>query len=126
MGGVRKYIAYAATAAIFVAPALVMGAGLVPCGDKDPTSCTWGSVVAFANTFLNFLIGIGVVIAGVLIAVAGIKLLLGRGDPGAWKAAKQMMTNVIIGMAIMILAFTIIKVLLTTFGVQGKFRATGL
>jgi hypothetical protein len=126
MGGIKRFVAYGITTALFVAPVLVMGAGLVPCGDKDPTSCTWGSVVTFANTLLNFLIGLGVIIAGVLIAVAGIKLLLGRGDPGAWKAAKQMLWNVVIGMSVMILAFTIIKVLLTTFGVQGKFRATGL
>jgi hypothetical protein len=67
-----------------------------------------------------------VLFAAIIIAWAGIQILLAQGNPGKISAAKSMMWNVVVGLTIMILAFTIIKVILTTLGVDRSFRADGL
>ena len=124
---IQRGLGFAAAFALASAPAAsALAAGLVPCGNEANDMCTWEDVIGFANSFLTYLIGIAVTIAGVLIAWAGVKILMARGDPKAMIAARNQLSNIVIGMAVMILAFTIIKVLLTTFGVQSKFRAPGL
>ena len=101
-------------------------AAIVQCGNDDPTSCNWNAVIGFTNYAVNLMIGLGVLIATILIAWAGLKLVTGRGNPSVVTEAKNMIWNVTVGMAVMILAFLAVKVLLNTFGVKGEFRAPGL
>lgn len=126
MGGVKNFLKIVLVAGIVSMPALSLAAGIVPCGNDNPRECNWDAVINFANNMLTYLIGLGVLLAAIIIAWAGIQILLAQGNPGKISDAKKMMWNVVVGLTIMILAFTIIKVILTTLGVSGEFRADGL
>lgn len=126
MGGVKNIFKFGVALGVVSMPVLVMAAGIVPCGNEDPTECDWKAVINFANNLLTYLIGLGVLLAAIIIAWAGIQILLAQGNPGKISDAKKMMWNVVVGLTIMILAFTIIKVILTTLGVREDFRADGL
>ena len=126
MGRVMRFFQGSLVVGAIFFPAYARAAGIVPCGNSDPTECNWEAAIAFANNLLTYLIGFGVLVAAIIIAWAGIQILLAQGNSGKIIAARGMMLNVVIGLTIMILAFTIIKVILTTLGVSGEFRADGL
>jgi len=126
MGGVKRILQAGFVMSVATLPAYAFAAGIVPCGNADPAECNWDAAIRFANSLLTYLIGLGVLVAAIIIAWAGISILLAQGNPGKISAAKAMMWNVVVGLAIMILAFTLIKVILTTLGVGSAFRADGL
>lgn len=126
MGGVKRILQASLVIGVSALPMYAFAAGIVPCGNTDPAECNWDAAIRFANNLLTYLIGLGVLIAAIIIAWAGIQILLAQGNPGKISAAKGMMWNVVVGLTVMILAFTIIKVILTTLGVDRSFRADGL
>lgn len=126
MDRVKKLARFGLVGGFALTPTLALAAGLVPCGNEDPRQCNWDAAIGFANSLLTYLIGIGILLAAIIIAWAGINILLAQGNPGKINDAKRMMWNVVVGLAVMILAFTIIKVILTTLGVRSDFRADGL
>lgn len=126
MGRVKKLVRFSLVGIFALTPMFAFAAGLVPCGNDDPRQCNWDAAIGFANSLLTYLIGIGILLAAIIIAWAGINILLAQGNPGKIADAKKMMWNVVVGLTVMILAFTIIKVILTTLGVSSEFRADGL
>ncbi len=69
------------------------------------------------NTFVNWAaILAGLIALGYLI-YAGIKYVTSAGDPGKTEEAQKQIISAIIGLAIVILAYTILRVVLYLFGV---------
>ena len=79
--------------------------GIVPC---DGTDCTTGSVVTLANNILRFLIGISVLLATIMIAWGGFKMVTSAGNSGEVSKGREMMTNAIIGIIITLAAWLLI------------------
>ena len=97
-------------------PQLVAGQGLVTCSGEDCSAC---NLVSMANLVIDWLIGVLLVVFGVLMTVAGFKLVLSRGDQSALTEAKQMFTNAIVGFLIILAAWIIVDTLMRGLNVQG-------
>ncbi len=112
---------YLRTLAFVVAlalPAIAFSAPLVPCsGAQD---CNWSALLKLGQNIMNFMILIGSSIAAIMFAVAGFTYLTSKGEPGKISAAHQMLTNVVVGYAIALAAFLLIKLVLTLANDQFK------
>ncbi len=98
------------------APAPVYN-GLVACAGVD---CDFDKFIDTINRVIDFLITyIAFPIVAIVIAWAGIKLLLSGGNPSAKTDAKKMIGKVVIGLIIALLCWVIIKLILVTLGYQG-------
>ena len=98
-------------------------AQLVTCQGVDCNAC---SLVDMVNGIVNFLITICVVIAVVMLAVAGFKLLTSGGNSSAAQEAKGLFTNVVIGFIIVLSAWLIVDTILRIATNTGGLDAWGL
>lgn len=92
--------------------------GLVACGG-DPSSydCDFNAFLETVNRVVNFLIVfVAFPFVAIVIAWAGILILTSGGSPAAREKAKGMIGNVIIGLIVALLAWVIIKLVLSVFG----------
>lgn len=103
--------------------AFAQSGGLVSCGkteigaDGTPyisNPCDYADFVATLQNILNFLIyTLATPIATLLIAISGFKMVTSGGDPSAYKKAKTVLKNTMIGYVIMLSAFLVIKLIIT-------------
>ncbi len=112
----RAYILVAVTfLAILPVVVTAQAGGLVPCSGPD---CTTASVVGLANSLISWLISILGVIAVIVMVYAGFKMVTSAGDEGAWTKAKELFTNVVIGIVLILAAWLIVDTLLK--GLTGR------
>ena len=91
--------------------------GIVACNGPD---CNFDKFIETLNRFINFIIFfIAFPIVGIVVAWAGIKLLLSGGSSEAKKTAKGMIFKVIVGLILALLCWVIIKLVLLTLGYHG-------
>lgn len=95
--------------------ALAQAGGLVPCSGPD---CNTNDVVGFANRVIEYLITALGIIAVIVMVVAGFKMVTSAGDEGAWRSAKDMFTNVVIGIILILAAWLIVDTVLK--GLTGR------
>lgn len=86
-------------AAMTVVP--VQAAGLVPCGGPNEPSCQLCDVTKLINNIVAWLFVVLSMVAALMIMKAGFDLVTSRGA-GDLAAAKSMITNVLIGYAILL------------------------
>jgi len=86
-------------------------AQLVTCAGPDCNFCTATQMV---DGLIGWLIGILVLVAVLLLCVAGFKLVTSAGNSSAVGEAKQMLVNVIVGFVIILAAWTIVDTLIKT------------
>jgi hypothetical protein len=125
--GVRKIAIVASSAAAVVLAAAMPAmshAAIVTCGFTTPFDCNWNSLIDMANNIMNFLIGLGTLIAAIIIGYGGILMLVHSSNGGKKAEVKKMIWDVVVGFTIMLCAFLIVKLILTTLGVT--IRAPGL
>ena len=94
--------------------------GLVECGNKGQDPCGFFDILKLINTLIDFTFKVLVVpIAAILFAFAGLKMIISGGSsPEARSAAKEVLINTVIGLAIAAGSFLIIKTLLLIIGFQ--------
>lgn len=93
--------------------------GLVPCSGPD---CTTASVVGLADGLIKWLISVLGVIAVIVMVYAGFKMVMSAGDEKAWSSAKELFTNVVIGIILILASWLIVDTLLkglTNSGLDG-------
>ena len=91
---------------------LYTGGGLIPCGQTAANACNSCHVVILANTIIKWLIGITFMIFAGMAVYAGVKLVMSGGNSHAKEDAKQMFTNVFIGLMIILGAWLMVDTLL--------------
>lgn len=100
--------------------------GLVPCGkgDAGPADCTLDSLITLANNLLSFAFYAASLIAAGLIVYAGGKMVYyASTNPGESKKAKSILYNVVIGYAIILIAWLVVRDLISFFaGPSGPLR----
>jgi len=99
-------------ALIFI-PIFSHGAGLVDCKGKFG-QCDFGDVVETTNKIINWIIAIAVSVSAIMFAYAGFLYMTAQGDLSQMKRGRDIFTNVVIGFAIMLSAWLIIKLIVTT------------
>jgi|GEM_PF-549734 len=98
---------------ILFSPLLVSAAGLVPCGSAGEAMCTTADFVTMVNGLINFLFSMLGIIAVIALVITGFRMVTSAGNESEWGKAKQMFTNIIIGVVIILTAWLIIDTILT-------------
>lgn len=112
-----KYLLF--TLIIFVivsAPFIVQARGLVPCGGAGEELCNLCFVFKLLENVMNFLVNTVGVIATLFLVVGGIVLVVSGANKGLYETGKKIITNTIIGTAIVLIAWIGINTILTISG----------
>jgi hypothetical protein len=122
MRKITKFFIFASIFFVLTMPVFSLMAqdtGLVPCTNN----CGFKDLMALVNTVINFILYKMVIpIAAIMFAYAGFLMITAGGEAaGARTKAKNIFTNAVIGLAIAMAAFLIIKLLLTTLGWEGSW-----
>jgi hypothetical protein len=91
-----------------VMPSVVFSTGLVPCGGVGQEQCQTCHVVMLVDIVVDWLIAILSIVAAILIAYAGARMVISGGDVSAKETAKKIITNVIIGYALLLACWLLI------------------
>lgn len=129
----KKVLGHAAVVGVLFAPFIVMGAGLVPCGGSGEPECGLSHLIGLGNNVIEFLIMIAALIAVILLAIGGFKLVISQGNPAAMEQAKSRIWNVFIGFVIILIAYLVVQTILTlltgggfeTWRIQERSTDTG-
>lgn len=116
--------------AILIAPTVVFGASLIPCGQPAGTAsitvggaphettnpCGFDDLIILANTVISFLMyDVAVPLAALGFMWAGGNLVLNQHKESAWSDAKSRFGDIGMGFLIMLGAFILIKFILLQF-----------
>jgi hypothetical protein len=98
----------------------------ISCTGAGADACDACDLVTMMNTIIGWLVAVAVVIAALLFVYAGFKLVTSRGDVTQRESAKSIFINVLIGLALLLLSWTIVdtimKVLLNQSGQIGVWN----
>lgn len=87
-------------------------AALVNCG-TGTTPCTWSDFYELANTVIQFLIELGVLIAVISIVFSGVKLAMSPDNPTAQSLWRDRLRTALFGLLFMASAWLIVKLIVT-------------
>jgi len=93
-------------------PMIAFAAGLVPCGGVDEPMCQSCHVLELINIVVNWLIAILTTVTALLIAYAGLRLVVSVGDVSAMTQAKTLISNCLIGFSIVLAGWLLIDLVL--------------
>ena len=79
------------------------------------------AISEFVNNILKVAIPAGVICAIILLAYAGITIMLSKGDPDKLKESKEIITNAITGFAIIMLSIVILVIINKVLGLNIQF-----
>lgn len=121
----KKFLTILFFAAILLAvvPALPAeaAAGLIPCSGVDCDLC---SLVQLGQNIVNFLVYFSTLLATILVAYAGFKMLTSADNPGAISSAKKLFWSVLWGFAILLSAWLILDTIMRVLFENSDLRKT--
>lgn len=97
--------------------------GLVPCGRDGQGACQMCHTVQLVNGVTAWLVGILSIAAAIMFVIAGFRLVTANGNPSVMQDAKNMITNVAIGFAIVLAAWLLIDLMMKTLLGGGSVAA---
>ena len=114
---------------VFLVTPVFAANGLVPCNGPDCGSC---ELVTLASKILNFFIEVTVSIGAVMFVIGGLTMVMSAGDTGKVSKGKEMMSNAVIGLVIVLSAWllmdTVLKMIVgegsQAYGVWEKISCT--
>src|SRR4051812_32940083 len=89
---------------------------LIVCDPTDPTkgACDYVALIRLVNVIINDLVIISTILATAGFIWAGFKLLMSGGDTGAMTASKKMLTNILRGYLIILVAWLVVYTIVNT------------
>lgn len=99
----------------FVTDTVTFAQALKIVPDCKGETCTFAHLFQLGNNIIDFMLRLMVPLAAVGFAIAGFFILFSGGDTGKVSKGKEIMWTVLYGMLFMLLAYAIIKTLLTVF-----------
>ncbi len=101
---------------ILALPFIASAQTLVKCGMTNPDECSYKDLVQLIQDVLNFLIyTLATPIAVLMIAFSGFEMVTSGGDQKKYDNAKKVLINILIGYAVMLAAFLIVKLIFSLF-----------
>jgi hypothetical protein len=108
----------------FQVSAAFLSGPIVPCGREGQDPCTLCDFFKMANSIVNFLLQLILIIAPIFILVGGVMILTSGGRSDQVTLGKKIITNTVIGVVIALLSWTIINEILIVLNgsitVEGK------
>lgn len=77
------------------------------------------TVADYINMAINLVMGFGVGISVIFLILGGIQYVMSKGDAKAAEAARQWLTNAVIGMIIVVAVFGLRSIVLRLLGFEG-------
>lgn len=114
-----KKIAYGATSAALIAPAVAFAQWGEGIGEAESAGTPGGSIFEIIKGIMNWLLVLVGVIAIIGFVISGIMYLTAAGDEGRIETAKKAMINSIIGVIVALLGFVIVQAVDTMLGGTG-------
>lgn len=74
--------------------------------------CNFCSLVTTIDNIIDFVIQLAVVLATIMLAITGFKMVASKGNPGAMQAAKDLLMNICIGVLLILAAWTLVDTLM--------------
>lgn len=112
----------------FAAPVFAADVTLCPEGSQFGPLCTFAQNGDVFGTIVKFVITIlliaAVVISTVFLIYGGIRWIISGGDKAAVEAARNTIIAAIIGLVVSFVAFLIIQLIATSFGLGNLFHLT--
>ncbi len=93
--------------------------GIVKCGPQQGKLCELKDLFELMVGIYNFLLGMAGIVAFGLLVWGGVQMLLYSADEEFLKKGKSTVTQALIGLAIIALAYIIVNTLLLALGVTG-------
>jgi len=101
-------------------------AQVIMAGVCEGTTCSACHIAVLANTLIDWLIGVILVLFAVLVVVAGFGLVTAQGNPAAVTDAKSKFTNAFIGLLIVLSAWIVVDTLMRALvGGSGEIQGFG-
>ncbi len=102
------------------------GTGIVSneCGynlEKGGRMCNFVDFMGLIQRLIGYIFVLVLPIAAIVFAYAGFLFITSGGDPGKKTAAKNAMTKLLIGIVVIMMAWLLVKTVLTSLGVDAKF-----
>ena len=109
---------------IIVVPFFALAQGIGPivpqnCGKEGQPSCNFSHLIQLANTLITFLIRISSFLAAIAFTYVGWLYVTSGGDSGKKSEAKGILMKVVIGFVLVLGAWLIVKLILTSLGYGG-------
>jgi hypothetical protein len=81
----------------------------------DPNNLNFDSPKILIANVIRVALSLGIILAGIMIVLAGIQYITSAGDPGRIAKAKTTITNAIVGLLIAVFAIMIINTITGAF-----------
>lgn len=108
---------------IAFAPLTATARGLVPCGGAGENPCTPCDLFVLAQNILNFLIRIAAPLAALMLAYGGLLMIIpgigGKESPAMYTKGKKVLTNAVMGLAIIFFSWIAIDFIIKYVGGRG-------
>ncbi|MCU0652637.1 MAG: TrbC/VirB2 family protein [Candidatus Pacebacteria bacterium] len=119
----KKIIAAIATAATLLAAQTASAQILPACGGQGQPACKICHLFILIDKIIQVVIvGFVPVIAGLVIAIAGIKMLIDRENAEVWEKSKEIILMVVIGLVLIYGAYAIVQAMFIAAGYPGNFN----
>ena len=116
----KKSLIVIILALILVTPLVSSAAGFVPCGGKGESACTLCHLFVMAQGLWSYATYILGIIAVTMIIISGLIYLVSGASENLNKIAKEAMTNVFIGLLIVLGAWLIVNTAIYLLAVKGS------
>lgn len=121
----RGFLSLVVVGALVLTPSLAYAQGLVPCGPAGQTvpgqesqeGCTLKDLFTLIVNIYNYLLGMAGIVAFGFLIYGGVQMLLFSVDEEKVKSGKSTVTEALIGLAVILLAYVIVNTLLTALGI---------
>ena len=107
---------------LMVIPTLTLSAGIVPCDGVDCQAC---HIALLGQRIINWLITTMTFVIAIVFVFGGFQMVTSGGDSSAVSSARQKMTNAIVGLLIMLLAWLLVDTVLKLLVNEQKLNGVG-
>ncbi|MEK7499982.1 MAG: hypothetical protein AAB649_05250 [Patescibacteria group bacterium] len=116
----KRFATYFFAILTWMAPVLAYaaGSGIVKCGPQQNKLCELKDLFDLLIGIYNFLLGMAGIVALGLLIYGGVQMLLYSVDEEHVKRGKSTITQALIGLAVILLAYIIVNTLLVALGVS--------
>jgi hypothetical protein len=102
---------------LFLVVSPVFGEGLVKCGNEGQAPCTFDDIFTLIGSVIDFiLVQLVPAIAVVGVVWAAIIMMTSAGDPGKFETGKRTITYIVVGLAVIYLAWFLVSSFITFIG----------
>ena len=91
-------------------------------GPEAAVNCGFEQALQLVANIIGLLLVVALLLSALLFGYAGFTYATSAGDPGKVKTAKGIFTSVAKGLIIVFLAYTIVQVVISIFGVQQEYN----